>query len=141
MKAGAVIFLGLAVLIGCSSFGTHIPYYIELPESGSRSACGAAVKHVERFALAAGYHRVRESSRGDRLALYQRPIRSPDISMAVLHRDGRCEISVSRIYSDDPVTVAELKRLYTWLRSTGVSARFVKATDQRELVEVIDYGR
>jgi hypothetical protein len=126
----------LAILqTSCSLSLGHDAYWISLPASHTRSDCFSVAKEVERFALSSGYHGVHESTRGDRIALFQRDT----VHIQVLRQAGVCSIRVSMDgYSDRPAALAERQRLHSALRARGINARLDEEPNT-EMVEVIDY--
>ena len=76
-----------------------------------------------------------ESTRGDRIALFQRDT----VHIQVLRQAGVCSIRVSMDgYSDRPAALAERQRLYAALRARNINAR-LNEEPNTEMVEVIDY--
>jgi hypothetical protein len=134
-----LLVAAMAVLLQTSwtTSDKHIPHRIVMPDSRSRSSCLDIAKEVERFALSSGYHRLHESTGGERLALFERG----DLAIQVLRRGGVCYVRVARIYTDDPMALAERQGLYSALRAHGINARLETESDYWEVVEVIDYGR
>jgi hypothetical protein len=136
MSARLLLLTCLAIMqTSCSLSLRHDAYWISLPASHTRNDCFSVAKEVERFALLSGYHGVQESTRGDRIALFQRDT----VHIQVLRQADVCSIRVSMDgYSDRSAALAERQRLYSALRARGINARLDEEPNT-EMVEVIDY--